>query len=141
MFCYEQEKTYERSVSAKLVSFAKGFSKHPHILMILKVDPEYLRFPFNVKVDYWILYLILVYSFVIFLIFFATNKRRCTFEAEQFVHSNVYMFKRKQRWLINVRSAGHLISVTALKENFDIYLYFSLNDRLFISVIPLALFR
>ena len=102
MFCYEQEKTYERSVSAKLVSFAKGFSKHPHILMILKADPEYLRFPFNVKVDYWILYLILVYSFVIFLIFFATNKRRCTFEAEQFFHSNVYMFKRKQRWLINV---------------------------------------
>ena len=102
MFCYEQEKTYERSVSAKLVSFAKGFSKHPHILMILKVDPEYLRFPFKVKVDYWILYLILVYSFVIFLIFFATNKRRCTFEAEQFFHSNVYMFKRKQRWLINM---------------------------------------
>ena len=70
--------------------------------MILKVDPEYLRFPFKVKVDYWILCLILVYSFVIFLIFFATNKRRWTFEAEQFFHSNVYMFKRKQRWLINM---------------------------------------
>ena len=33
------------------------------------------------------------------------------------------------------------ISVLALKELFDIYLYFSLNDPLLISVIPLALFR
>ena len=102
MFCYEQEKTYERSVSAKFVSFAKGFSKHPHILAVFKVDSKYLRFPFKAKVDYLMLYLILVYSFVILLIFFATNKRRCTFEAEQFFHSNVYMFKRKQRWLINM---------------------------------------
>ena len=91
MFCYEQEKTYERSVSAKLVSFAKGFSKHPHILAIFKVDSEYLRLPFKVKVYYFILYSILV------LIFFAMNKRRCAFEAEQFFHSNVYMFKRKQK--------------------------------------------
>ena len=93
MFCYEQEKTYERSVSAKLVSFAKGFSKHPHILAIFKVDSEYLRFPFKVKVDYFILYSILVYSFVIFLIFFAMNKRRCTSKAkssfiEMFTYSN-----------------------------------------------------
>ena len=80
------------------MSFAKGFSKHPHILAIFKVDSEYLRFPFKVKVDYFILYSILVYSFVIFLIFFAMNKRRCAFEAEQFFHSNVYMFKRKQKW-------------------------------------------
>ena len=29
-----------------LVSFAKGFSKHPCILAIFKVDSEYLRFPF-----------------------------------------------------------------------------------------------
>ena len=85
-------------LGAKLVSFTKGFSKHPHILAIFKVDSEYLRFPFKVKVDYFILYSILVYSFVIFLIFFAMNKRRCTFEAEQFFHSNVYMFKRKQKW-------------------------------------------
>ena len=49
--------------------------------MILKVDPEYLRFPFKAKVDYLILYLILAYSFVIFLIFFAMNKRRRTNEA------------------------------------------------------------
>ena len=58
------------------------------------------------------------------------NKRRCTFEVEQFFHSKVYMFKRKQGWLINMRSAGHLISVSAVKEHFDIYLHFSLNDRL-----------
>ena len=61
------------------------------------VDSEYLRFPFKAKVDYFILHSILVYSFVIFLIFFAMNKRRCTFEAEQFFHSNVYLFKRKQK--------------------------------------------
>ena len=83
---------------SKLVSFANEFSKHPHILAIFKVDSEYLRFPFKLKVDYFILYSILVYGFVIFLIFFAMNKRRCTFEAEQFFHSNVYMFKRKQKW-------------------------------------------
>ena len=81
---------------SKLVSFTKGFSKHHLILAIFKVDSEYLRFPFKAKVDYFILYLILVCSFVIFLIYFAMNKRRCTFEAEQFFHSNVYMFKRKQ---------------------------------------------
>ena len=104
MFCYEQEKTYERSVSAKLVSFAKGFSKHPHILAIFKVDSEYLRFPFKVKVDYFILYSILVYSFVIFLIFFCYEQRRCTFEAERsfirmFICSSV---NRNERRLINM---------------------------------------
>ena len=69
------------------------------------------------------------------------NKRRCTFEAEQFFHSNLYMFKRKQKWrrLINIWSAGHLIPVSALKEHFDTYLYFSLNDRLLISVFLLFL--
>ena len=56
-----------------LVSFPKGFSKHPHILAIFKVDSEYLRFPFIVNVDHFILYSILVYSFVILLIFFAIN--------------------------------------------------------------------
>ena len=71
---------------------------HPHILATFKLDSEYLRFLFKVKVDYFILYSILVYSFVIFLLSFAMNKRRCTFEAEQFFHSNVYMFKRKQKW-------------------------------------------
>ena len=70
-----------RGLGSKLVSFAKGFSKHPHILAIFKVDSEYLRFPFKVKVDYSILYSILLYSFVVFLIFFAMNKRRRTNEA------------------------------------------------------------
>ena len=70
-----------RGLGSKLVSFAKRFSKHPHILAIFKVDSEYLRFPFKVKVDYFILYSILVHSFVIFLIFFAMNKKRRTNEA------------------------------------------------------------
>ena len=86
-----------RGLGSKLVSFLKGFSKHRHILAIFKVDSEYLRFPFEVKVDYFTLYSILVYSFVIFLIFFAMNKRRCMFEAKQFFYSNVYVFKRKQK--------------------------------------------
>ena len=80
IFCYEQKKTHERSVSAKLVSFARGFSKHPHVFAIFKVNCKYPRFPFKVKVDYFIVYSILVDSFVIFLIFFALNKRRYSFE-------------------------------------------------------------
>ena len=73
--------TGRRGLGSKVVSFAKGFSKHPHVLAIFKVDSEYLRFPFKVKVDYFILYSILVYSFVVFLIFFAMNKRRRTNKA------------------------------------------------------------
>ena len=80
-----------RGLGSKQVSFTKGFSNHPHILAIFKVYSEYLRFPFKAKVDYFILHSFLVYSFVIFLIFFAMNKRRCSFEVEQFFHSNVYM--------------------------------------------------
>ena len=70
-----------RGLGSKLVSFTKGFSKHSHILAIFKVDSEYLRFPFKEQVDYFIFYSILVYSFVIFLIFFAMNKKRRTNEA------------------------------------------------------------
>ena len=84
-----------RGLGSKLISFTKGFSKHSHIF---KVDSEYLRFPFKAKVDYFIFHSILVYSFVIFLIFFAMNKGRCTLEEEQFFHWIVYMFKRKQKW-------------------------------------------
>ena len=65
----------------RLVSLAKGFSKHPYILAIFKVDSEYLRFPFKEKVDYFILYSILVSTFVIFLLLFSMNKRRRTNEA------------------------------------------------------------
>ena len=70
-----------RGLGSKLVSFTKVFSKHPHILAIFKVDSECLRFSFKMNVDYFILYSILVYGFVIFLIFFAMNKRRRTNEA------------------------------------------------------------
>ena len=68
-------------MGSKLVSVTKGFSKHPRILAIFKVDSEYLRFPFKAKVDYFILHLIFVYSFVTFLISFAMNKRRRANEA------------------------------------------------------------
>ena len=85
-----------RGLGSKLVSFTKAFSKHPQILAIFKVDSEYLKFLFEVKVDYFILYLILAYSLVIFFKCFPMNKRRCTFEAEQFFHSNVY--KTFTRW-------------------------------------------
>ena len=70
-----------RGLGSKLVSFAKGFSKHPHILAIFKADSEYLRFPSELKVAYFILYLILVSTFVIFLLLFSMNKRRRTNEA------------------------------------------------------------
>ena len=70
-----------RGLGSKLVLFAKGFSKHPHFLVILKVDSEYLRFPFKLKVDYFILYSILVSTFVIVLLLFSMNKRRRTNEA------------------------------------------------------------
>ena len=64
-----------RGLGAKLVSFAKTLSKRPHILPIFKVVSEYLRFSFKLKVDYFILYLILVSSgFVNFSSFFAINK-------------------------------------------------------------------
>ena len=70
-----------RGLGSKLVSFAKGFSKHPHIWVIFKVDSEYLRFLFKAKVDDFILYSILVSSFVIFLLLFSMNKRTRTNEA------------------------------------------------------------
>ena len=65
----------------ELVSFAKGFSKHPFILAIFKVDSEYLKFLFKVNADYFKLYSILVSTFVIFLLLFSMNERRRTNEA------------------------------------------------------------
>ena len=62
-----------RGLGSKLVSFAKGFSKHTYILAIFKVDSEYLRIPFKVKVDYFILYSMLVSTFVIVLLLFSMN--------------------------------------------------------------------
>ena len=70
-----------RGLGSKLVSFSKGFLKHLHILAIIKVDSEYLRFSFKLKVDYFILYWILVSTLVIFLLLFSMNKRRRTNEA------------------------------------------------------------
>ena len=70
-----------RGLGSNLVSFSKGFSKHPHFLAIIKVDSEYLRFSFKLKVDYFILYWILVSTLVIFLLLFSMNKRRRTNEA------------------------------------------------------------
>ena len=64
-----------RGLGSKLVLFAKGFSKHPHILVISKVNSEYLRFPFKVREDYFILYSILVFTFVIFLLEDTRTKR------------------------------------------------------------------
>ena len=63
--------------------YTDRFSKHPYILDIFKVDSEYLRFPFKVKVDYFILYSILVSTFVIFLLLFSMNKRKRTNEASR----------------------------------------------------------
>ena len=98
-----------RGLGSKLVSFTKGFSKHSHILAIFKVDSEYLRFPFKAKVDYFILHSILVYSFVIFLIFFAMNKRRRTNEVSllnlyrlQKDFLNIPTFLRFLRWILNI---------------------------------------
>ena len=109
-------------------------------MAIFKLDSEYLRFPFKVKVDYFILYSILVYSFVIFLIFFAINKRRCTFEAEQFFHSNVYMFKRKQKWTTVYQHAISRASHISVSVNGTLWYlsFFSLNDLLLIFVVLLG---
>ena len=94
-----------RVLGSKLVSFAKGFSKHQHVLAIFKVDSKYLRFPFKVKVDYFILHSILVYSFVILLVRFAMTKRRRTNEASllnqyrlQKDFLNILTFCRLLRW-------------------------------------------
>ena len=110
------------------------------------MDSEYLRFPFKVKVDYFILYQILVSTFVIFLYFFLwTKKDARTKPRTRFFHSNVYMFKPKQKWKTDYqhvisfkKSSGHLISVSALKLHFDIYLYFSLNDCYFSCYVSLG---
>ena len=70
-----------RGLGSKLISFSNGFSKHPHILAIIKVDSEYLSFSFKLKVHYFILYSILASTVVIFLLLFSINKRRRANEA------------------------------------------------------------
>ena len=80
-FFYEQKETHERSVPAMIVSFAKGFSKRPHIFPIFMVVSEHSRFPLKLMVDYFLLYSILLSTFVMFLLLFSMNKRRCTDKA------------------------------------------------------------
>ena len=65
-----------RGLGSKLVSFAKGFSKHPCILAIFKVNSEYSRFPFKLEVDYFIRYSILVSTFVIVLLRFFYEQKK-----------------------------------------------------------------
>ena len=94
-----------RGLGSKLVSFAKGFSKHPYILPIFKVVFEYLRLPFKVKVDYFILHSILVYNFSYIVCY---EQRRCTYGAERFfpfrtfTGSSVNRNERHERLLINM---------------------------------------
>ena len=137
-----KKKTHERSGSAKLVSFAKGFSKRSlHFAGFFRWFPNIsVRFPFEVKVGYFILQSILVYSFVIFLTFFCYEQKKMhVLSRTVLFDSNVYMFKRKLKWttayqrvISSRKSSGHLLSVSALMVHFDIYLYFSLNDRLLV---------
>ena len=136
-FFYQQKKTHERSVPVIIVSFAKGFSIHPHIFPIFKVVSEYLMLPFKVKVDYFILNLILASTFVIFLLLFSMNKRRRTNEAENssFIRMcTCSSVNRNERQTINMlsvlRNRPDISCQSAL--HFDIYLYFSLNDRLLV---------
>ena len=88
-----------RGLGSKLLSFTKGFSKHPNIFAIFKVDSEYLMFPFKAKEDCFILHSILVYSFVIFLIFFAMNKSQRTSEVYEMIFTS-------QRYITRVATLG-----------------------------------
>lgn len=64
---------------------------------IFQVVSEYLKFPFELKVDNFILLFSSCFHFRNFLPFFALMKGRFTNNAEQFspVYSNVYAFKHK----------------------------------------------
>ena len=98
---------------------------------------EYSRLPFKLKVDYFILYWILVSTFVIFLPFFAMNKRRCTDEAENSSFIRMCTFSSVNRnestdyqyVISSKKSSGHHISVS-IKGTLYLSLSVSLNDRL-----------
>ena len=68
-----------KSKQSGLSKSEKGLTKRN--ATSVKDEFEYLRFPLKATVDYFILHSILVYSCVIFLIFFAMNKRRRTNDA------------------------------------------------------------
>ena len=89
-----------RGLGSKLVSFAKGFLNILTFYRLLGWFSKYLRFPFKVKVDYFILHSILFSSFVIFLIFFAMSRKKMHVRSRTDSDSNVYKFKfkRKQKW-------------------------------------------
>ena len=126
-----------RGLGSKLVSFAKGFSKHQHVLAIFKVDSKYLRFPFKVKVDYFILHSILVYSFVILLVLFAMTKRRRTNEASLL---NQY---RLQKDFLNILTFCRLLRWFSkyLKFPFKVQVdYFILHSILFSSFVIFLIF-
>ena len=119
-----------RGLGSKLVSFAKGF---PHIFPIFKVVSGYSRLPFKLKVGYFILYSIVVSTFVIFLPFFAMNKRRCTDEAENSSFIRMCTFwsvnRNESQQTINMlsvlRNRPHIILVSALKLHYSSFSYFS----------------
>ena len=92
------------------LSSSKGFAKHPHILRIFKVVSGYLRLPFKPKVDFVIFSLILVSTFIIFLLLFAMNirsahKRNRTYgiDGTIFTHKKfaniLFIFKKSQNYL------------------------------------------
>ena len=96
------------------------------------MDSEYLRFPFKVRVDYFILYWILVSTSVIFLPFFAMSKRKCTDEAENssfirrmctFSSVNRNESTDYQYVISSKKSSGHHISVSN-KGKFYLSLFF-----------------
>ena len=92
---------------------------------MFKVVSQYSRLPFKLKAGYFILYWILVSTFVIFLAFFAMNKRRCTDEAENSSVIRMCTFlsiKRNEstdyQYIISSKkSSGHHISVS-IKRTF-----------------------
>ena len=92
---------------------------------------EYLRLPFKLRVVYFILYWIVVSTFVIFLPFFAMNKRRCADEAENSSFIRMCIISSVNRnestdyqYVISSKeSSGHHISVS-IKGTFYLSLFF-----------------
>ena len=92
---------------------------------------EYSGLPFKLKVDYFILYWILFSTFVIFLPFFAMNKRRCTDEAANSSFIRMCTFSSVNRnestdyqyVISSKKSSGHHISVS-IKGTFYFFLFF-----------------
>ena len=147
----KRRRTNEASLLYILIQLAKRLSKHPYFLPIFKVVSEFLRFLFKVKVEHFILHSIIVYNFVIFLKCFAMKKRRCTYGAERFFPIRIRMFtrssvNRNERRLINIWSVLRNRSGISYQCQHQRYIliinhYFSLNDRILISVICLARFH